>query len=122
MFYVFIIVLCYVYCMLVYRIEKPHRNPGQKQTPRFIDIDISPSYQLHGTHAQRLATEFRVPQFEGFTMPSSNVCSETAALFKQLLLRPLAVPGGDEPADVQVEKAFALLCPPPDGATAFKRS
>ena len=31
-------------------------------------------------------------------MPASNVCSEAAALFKQLLVRPRAVPGTDEPA------------------------
>ena len=65
---------------------------------------------MRTTHLQRLATEFRVPLFEGFTMPSSNVDSETAAMFKQLLLRPLSVPQSDDPEDVRVVQAFAPLC------------
>jgi len=54
-------------------------------------------------------------------MPSATVCSESAALYKQLLLRPLAVTAKEEPADVQLVEAFADLCPLPDGATAFNR-
>ena len=48
-----------VYCMWVYRIEKPPWNPGKNATHRFIDMSFAPSYALHGTHLQRLATEFR---------------------------------------------------------------
>ena len=54
-------------------------------------------------------------------MPSATVCSESAALYKQLLLRPLAVTASEQPADVQLAEAFADLCPLPDGATAFNR-
>ena len=111
-----------VYCMWVYRIEKPHRNPGQKQAPRFIDLEFAPHYTLRGTHLQRLATEFRVPLFEGYTMPSKDSDSETAAMFKQLVLRPLSVPCDDEPADVNLLKAFAPVCAPGDGGTAYTRS
>jgi hypothetical protein len=111
-----------VYCMWVYRIEKPHRNPGQQQRARFVDLEFSPQYSLHGTHLQRLASELRVPLFEGFTMPSQDTCSETAAMFKQLLLRPLSVPCTDEPADIQLVQAFSPLCAPGDGATAYGRS
>ena len=111
-----------VYCMWVYRIEKPHRNPGQQQRARFIDLEFSQQYSLHGTHLQRLATEFRVPLFEGYTMPSQDTCSETAAMFKQLVLRPLSVPCNDEPPDIQLVQAFSPLCAPGDGATAYGRS
>ena len=91
-----------VYCMWVYRIEKPHWNPGQRPQRRFIDMEFSLSYALHGTHLQRLATELRVPLFEGYTMPSSLKTAETAALFKQLVLRPIAVPRNSEPVDIQL--------------------
>ena len=74
--------------MWVYRIEQPHRKPGPAPTPRFVDFDFAPGYSLASTHSQRLATELRVPLFEGFAMPSQNVCSETAAMYKQLLLKP----------------------------------
>ena len=111
-----------VYCMWVYRIEKPHRNPNQKQCPRFIDLEFASQYALRGTHLQRLATEFRVPLFEGYTMPSTDSDSETAAMFKQLVLRPLSVPCDDEPADVNLLKAFAPVCAPGAGRTAYTRS
>ena len=110
-----------VYAMWIFRVEKGHRNPDQKPSMRFIDIPFAGHYSLHGTHVQRLATEFRVPLFEGFTMPSQDVCSETAALFKQLLLRPLSVSLSDEPADIQLVNAFAPICDQGDGATAFGR-
>ena len=72
-----------------------------------------------------------MPLFEGLTMPSSNVDSETAAMYKQLLLRPLAVPDVDEPEDLRLIQAFAPLCSAPAdasvprghlGASAFTRS
>ena len=95
-----------VYAMWVYRVEKGHRNPQQKPTRRFIDLPFTAHYSLHGTHEQRLASEFRVPLFESFTMPSQLVCSETAALVKQLLLRPLSVRLSEEPADTQLVEAL----------------
>ena len=64
-------------------------------------------------------------------MPSLNADSETAALYKQMLLRPLEVDGGDEPEDVRLVRAFAPLCrahPKSShsrseaGATAFTRN
>jgi len=112
----------YVYCTWVYRIEKPPpRRADQPPARRYVDMEFAPSYALKTTHLQRLATEFRVPLFEGYTMPSATVCSESAALYKQLLLRPLAVASSDEPEDVQLVQTFAAFCPPPDGATAFNR-
>ena len=78
--------------------------------PRFIDIEFSPDYKLHRTHKQRIATEFRVPLYEGFTMPPSTRDSETAAMYKSLLLRALSVEEGDEPEDVRVAEAFKPLC------------
>ena len=88
---------------------------------RFLDFEFSLSYSLRKTHLQRLASEFRVPLFEGYTMPSSTVCSESAALHKQLLLRPIAVTPSDEPLDMQLISAFDVFCASADGATAFNR-
>ena len=65
-----------------------------------------------------MATEYRAPIFQGFTMRSSNVDSETAAMFKQLLLRPIAVPNTYEPEDLRVLSAFAPLCHTPEGVLA----
>ncbi len=90
-----------VYAMWVYRVERPPIRPNQKKRPRYIDMDFAPEYALYTTHFQRIAWEYRVPLFEGFTMPSYNVDSETAAMYKQLLLRPTAVAAGDEPEDVR---------------------
>ncbi len=87
------------YAMWVYRIEKLGQKDPQK--PRFIDIPFSSDYKLHGSHLQRLASEFRVPRFEGFIMPSNCCDSETAALYKQLLLRPLSVELSELPEDVR---------------------
>ena len=117
-----------VYAMWVYRIEKPNQKP----TRRFIEIPFASHYALRNTHLQRLATEFRVPLFEGFTMPSCDVDSETAAMYKQLLLRPLAMPGDDDAEDKRLVRAFApISCPSAEasaagrnleGATAFSRN
>ena len=81
--------------MWVFRVENlplkldKHGEP-LKPSPRFIDIEFSPDYKLHRTHKQRIASEFRVPLYEGFTMPPSTLDSETAAMFKHLLSRSLA--------------------------------
>ena len=55
-------------------------------------------------------------------MPSNIADSETAAMYKQVLLRPLSVPRTDTPADVQVLEAFAPLCEHDAGATAFNQN
>ena len=86
----------YVYSMWVYRIEKlpPQRKKDgevSEPRPRFIDIEFSSDYKLHRTHRQRIATEFRVPLYEDFTMPPSTRDSETAAMYKSLLLRALSL-------------------------------
>ena len=101
--------------MWVYRVEIPppkRDKDGQLMTPppRFIDIEFSPDYRLHPTHKQRTATEFRVPHFDGFTMPPSTEDSETAAMFKSLLLRAISVEVNDKPEDVRFADAFKPLC------------
>jgi len=103
-----------VYAMWVFRIEKPPRAArSTRKSFRHIDIDFASHYQLCTTHAQRLATELRVPMFEGFIMPSHVVDAETAALYKQLLLRPLSMPADDgQPEDLRITKAFAPLSAP----------
>ena len=108
--------------MWVYRVEKPHRNPKHQRQPRVVDIEYSPQYALRGTHLQRLATVHRVPLFEGYTMPSVDSDSDTSAMFKQVILRPLSVPINDDPADIQLVEAFSPLCAEGDGATAYTRA
>ena len=108
----------YVYSMWVYRVETlprkldKHGEPVDP-APRFIDISFSSDYKLYRTHKQRIATEFRVPLYEGFTMPPSTADSETAAMFKSLLLRSLSVEMNDEPEDVRFLNAFRSLCQVP---------
>ena len=101
--------------MWVFRVKKlpPKLNKdGEPLTPapRFIDIEFSPDYKLHRTHKQRIASEFRVPLYEGFTMPPSTLHSETTAMFKSLLLRALSVDVNDKPEDVRFADAFKPLC------------
>ena len=107
----------YVYSMWVFRIEKPppkrsnSEEEPKKPYPRFIDIEFQSDYKLFNTHLQRIATEFRVPKYDGFTMPSSTYDSETAAMYKSLLLRPLSVvePNG-QAEDLRFAAAFDPLC------------
>ena len=80
-----------VYGMWVFRVEKSSGLTDSRLRTRHLDFDFAPHYVLQKTHTQRLATEFRVPLFEGFTMPTANKDSETASMCKQLLLRPLSV-------------------------------
>ena len=49
-----------VYSMWVYRIEKPPAPQSRTapKRPRFIDIEFSKDYELHGSHLQRLSTLF----------------------------------------------------------------
>ena len=103
-----------VYAMWMYRIEKLPRATSDEDSKqprqRFIDVEFSSDYKMHHSHCQRLATEFRVPLFEGFTMPPSSRDSETAALYKLLLLKPLAVPLNECPEDQRLVQAFAPTC------------
>ena len=104
--------------MWIYRVDRPQKSKGtsaRQARQRHVDIDFSPDYKMHVTHIQRLATEFRVPLFEGFTMPSSNACAETAALYNRTLLMPLAVLCGGDPEDISASQAKA-------GATVFSRN
>ena len=105
----------YVYSMWVFRIEKfPAKSNADGDTtqpgPRFIDIQFSCDYKMHHTHKQRVATEFRVPLYEGFTMPPSTRDSETAAMYKSLLLRAFSVVEDERPEDVRLADAFRALC------------
>ena len=52
-----------------------------------------------------------MPKYDGFTMPSSTFDSETAAMYKSLLLRPLSVvePNG-QAEDLRFAAAFDPLC------------
>ena len=43
-------------------------------------------------------------------MPPSTRDSETAAMYKSLLLRTLSVDEGDEPGDIRFDAAFRPLC------------
>ena len=99
-----------VYAMWVFRIEKPPLAAQRQNRRDFVDLEFASEYALTATHMQRIASEMRVPLFEGFTMPASNSDSETAAMYKQILLRPTAVVLSDEPQDVRLVKAFQQFC------------
>ena len=62
----------HVYAMWVYRVEKAGGAAHAPKRARHVDIEFAPHYALHSTHFQRLATEHRVPQFDGFIMPTAN--------------------------------------------------
>ena len=101
-----------VYTMWVYRCETPDGLWRDKARARHLDFDFAPHYALVATHKQRLAPELRVPLFEGFTMPTMNKDCETACLYNQLLLRPLAVATAETLEDERLLKAFV----PPHGS------
>ena len=88
---------------------------GERVKPslRFIDVEFSKDYKLRCTHAQRIVSEFRMPLYEGFTVPSSTFDSDTAAMFKSLLLHALSAQVGDDLEHVR----FAALCDVP-GSTS----
>ena len=109
----------YVYSMWVYRVEKASGFATQRATGH-VDIPYAEHYNLRHTHFQRVATEYRVPLFEGFTMPTCNKDSETASLYKQLLLRPLAVLPTEQPEDERMLNAFAPMSSVPESEVADK--
>ena len=54
-----------VYAVWVYRVEKTSGLKSYCSSVRQLDFEFASHYVLHATHTQRLATEFRVPLFEG---------------------------------------------------------
>ena len=101
-----------VYAMWVFRIERQ----GGATRPRFIDLDFAPAYPLHRTHQQRVATEFRVPLFEGFMMPTPDADAETACMYKHIILRPFHVEDGTAPQDEAILAAFQTVSSPASAA------
>ena len=103
----------YVYAMHVHRVEKDRqlKDDGQpmEKPPDYVEFDFSPDYKLYTTHRQRITPELRVPMFQGYLMSPSTVDSESAAMFKSLLLRPFSVEPGDEPEDVRFDRSFQVL-------------
>ena len=100
----------YVYAMWVYRIERPPpARPDRPAKNRHINIPFASHYSGFGKYLQRLSSEMRVPQIQGFTMPTSGRDSETAAYFKQLMTRPFAVHPGDN-VDQMHHQAFSVFC------------
>ena len=102
-----------VYGMWVFRVEKSSGLTENRLRARHLDFDFAPHYALHATRTKRLATEFRVPLFEGCTMPTAKKDSETASMYKQLLLRPLSVLHTTEPEDVRLWNAFVPMSSDP---------
>lgn len=102
----------YVYSMWMYRVEKapPAEVSVRGAVQRFVDVPFDRSYKLHKTHMQRVATEFRVPMFEGFSMPPSTRDSETAAMFKQLLTRAWKVEPDGRSAEELLASAVEVFC------------
>ena len=111
----------------VYRIELPVRpeKSVRAQIQRYVDVPFDKAYKLHGTHAQRITTEPRVPMFEGFTMPALTVDSERNAMYKQVQCRPTRRQGvlGEELSEEQlVLRAFALFSSPRKSAPGMGNS
>ena len=77
----------------VYRVElaRGADKSVKSAIPRFVDIYFDASYKLCNSHAQRIASEPRVPMFEGFTMPPLTHDSERNAMYKQVQCRPVGV-------------------------------
>ena len=78
-----------------------------------MDVPFYEDYVLSKTHVQRLASELRVPMFEGFTMPPSTRDSETAAMYKHLRTKPPNVEPGDASVEERLRAAFEPLCQRP---------
>ena len=121
----------HVCAMWVYRVEKTSGLKSDCSSGHQLDFQFASHYVLLATHTQRLATEFRVPLFEGFTMPTAHKDNETTSLYKQLLLRPFAIACTNEPEDVRLLSAFVPLstsasdnqhCPEIAAQTAFTRA
>eukprot|EP00973_Karenia_brevis_P018992 2605057-Karenia_brevis.AAC.1 len=55
-------------------------------------------------------------------MPSATHDAEVAAMYKQLLLRPMAVEEGVEPDEDRLLKAFSAMCMPEDQVFAHSAS
>lgn len=103
----------HAYGMWVLRVEKSSGLTDNRLRARHLDFDFAPHYVLHATHTQHLATEFRPPLFEGFTMPTAKTDSETASMYKQLFLRPSSVLQTTEPEDVRLLNAFVPMSSAP---------
>ena len=95
--------------------------PGTERKPTAIFFEFDPNYTHAKTRVQRLTTVLRVPMFDGFQMPSHTQDSETAAMYKQLLLRPSAIVYRDTLTEESAElEAFAHMCSPlPDGSREY---
>ena len=95
--------------------------PGTERKSKAIEFDVDPNYTHAKTRVQRLTTVLRVPMFDGFQMPSHTQDSETAAMYKQLLLRPSAIAYSDTLTEEMAElEAFAPMCSPlPDGSREY---
>ena len=95
-----------------------HAPPGTERKPKAIEFEFDPNYTHAKTRIQRLTTVFRVPMFDGFQMPSHVQDSETAAMYKQLLLRPSAIAYSDTVTEDSAElEAFAHMCSPLPGGS-----
>ena len=86
---------------------------GKERQLKALEFEFDPNYTHANTRVQRLTTVLRVPMFDGFQMPTYEQDSETAAMYKQLLLRPSAIAYHDGLEDERAEQeAFSHLCSP----------
>ena len=95
--------------------------PGTERKSKGNEFEFDSNYTHAKTRVQRLTAELRVPMFDGFLMPSHLQDSETAAMYKQLLLRPSAIAYSDTATEDGAElEAFAHMCSPlPDGSREY---
>ena len=97
------------------------RIPGTERKRKALEFEFDPNYTHAKTRIQRLNNMLRVPMFDGFLMPSHSQDAETAAMYKQLLLRPSAMAYSDSLTEERaVFEMFSHLCSPlPEGCREY---
>eukprot|EP00959_Pyramimonas_sp_CCMP1952_P136393 2854277-Pyramimonas_sp.AAC.1 len=95
--------------------------PGTERKSKAIEFDFDPNYTHEKARVQQLTAVLRAPMFDGFQMPSHTQGSETAAMYKLLLLRPSAMAYSDTLTEEMAElEAFApMRSPLPDGPQEY---
>lgn len=107
-----------IYSMWVYKVERPPpaKDPHVYIRLRHIEIDFSSDYKLSCSHLQRISSELRVPLFQCYIMAPSDQDRELSCLYKQLLIRPIAIPIDERPEDIRLVVSFAPLSAPQESS------
>ena len=80
----------YIYNMWVYKVTK--LTATNRHALHHLDIPFDVSYRQGNVKIQRLSIMPRIPQIEGFFVPSPDVDPHKNALIRLLLFKPLHAP------------------------------